>query len=246
MRFLDDNLIDGASLTASTENASYPVSNIQDPHLASVYRSTATSANIVMNMGMSMDADIVFIANHNFTDSATVTLEANSSDSWGAPPFSESLTVEDLINEAFTSASYQYWRIVIADAGNTDGYLKIGGMGLGEFYQVPGIGTTYQVERISTALKYSTRYSRQVYGSSGVFFRTVNAQIPFISQAERVVLEDFYFSKDFFTPFYVQFSETCIDEPAIYATLEENALGFQTVNTQPIGYSSRVTLTEAR
>lgn len=247
MKFLQTNLIDSASLTASTEESAYPASNLQDAILSSVWRSAGvTSENIVINLGTASAADIVFLANHNLTSSATITLQANSSDSWGAPPFSETLTWESgIINKAFTSASYQYWRVVLADSTNTDGYLKLGGIGLGAAYDVPGIGTTYQVENNSTALKYVTQ-SRQVFGSEGVFWKQVNVQIPYVTQAERVEMETCFKAKDWYIPFYVQFNETCIDEGALYATLNGPGLGFQSLETQPVAYSSRYTLDEAR
>jgi hypothetical protein len=247
VKFLQTNLIDSASLTGSTEESAYPAANVQDSILASVWRTTGvTSENLVINLGTAQSADIVFLGNHNLTSSATITLQANSSDSWGAPPFSESLTWESgVINKAFTSASYQYWRILIADATNTDGYLKLGGVGLGAAYAPPGIGTTYQVENRSTARKYTTE-TGQNYGSDGVFLRQVNVQIPYVTQAERVEMETCFFAKDWYKPFYVQYNETCISEGAMYATLNSPTLGFQSLDTQPIAYSSRYTLDEAR
>ena len=247
MKLLTTNLIDSASLTGSSAASAFPASNVQDSIMSSVWRTTGdTSENLVINLGMARSADIVFIGNHNLTSSATVTLEANSSDSWGAPPFSESLTwVSGVINKAFTSASYQYWRIVVADSTNPDGYVKMGGVGLGAAYSPPGIGTQYQATHFSTSLKYSTE-SRQVYGSSGVFWRRVNVQIPFVSQAERVEMEDAFFETDWYKPHFWQFDESCVDEPALYGTLSSPDLGFQSVDTQPIGYSSRYTIEEAR
>jgi hypothetical protein len=245
MRFLQSNLIESATLTASNENGSFPVGNIQDTILASVFRSTSTSVNIVIDLGVAKTCDIFFLAKHNMTSSATVTLEANSSDVWTSPPFSESITVEDLIAADFTAASYRYWRLVIADGTNTDGYIKIGGLGLGEYYAVPGIGIAYQVNHFSTALKYTSQ-SGQVYGSSGVFYRSVNVQIPYVTQAQRVEIESCFNTKDWYTPFYVQFNESCVSENALYATLEANSIGFQSLSTQPIAYSSQMTLMEAR
>lgn len=246
MKILSTNLIDSASLTGSSEDISFPASNMQDSMLASVWRTTGiTSENVVINLGTAQSADIVFVANHNFTSSVTLTLEGNSSDSWGAPPFSESLTYSSgIISKAFTSASYQYWRLTIADTTNSASYLKIGGLGLGAAYDYPGLGTDYSVENFTSAKKYISD-GGQVYGSAGIQWRRISAQIPYVTAAERVTIESFFASVDWFYPVFVQFDETVISENALYATLNDNSMGFQVLQTIPVAYSSRITWEEA-
>ena len=70
MRFLYDNEFDKYTLTASTETAGYTAANIQDYQLEKTWRSTTVTTathSIDAGAGLSVTANIVGIANYNFT-----------------------------------------------------------------------------------------------------------------------------------------------------------------------------------
>jgi hypothetical protein len=129
-----ENLVDQATLTASTENASFPVENIQDYRRSKVFRSTSNSDNIVLDFGSASDVNTFFIVpdKRNGFGVATITLEFNSSDSWGAPAATETITfseTHDLGFKEFTAThSYRYCRIVLT---STLGYCEIANIFLG-------------------------------------------------------------------------------------------------------------------
>ena len=74
--------------------------------------------------------DTLALLNHNFTTSATVQLQGSNSPTFATTPYSQNLFTElnDMywIEPMLPTASYRYWRFVINDPTNADGYLQIG------------------------------------------------------------------------------------------------------------------------
>jgi hypothetical protein len=105
-------------------------SNIFDLDRDSRYRSTDGSASagdviIEFDFGSPVTFDSFVSLDHNLTSNATITLEANTSASWGAPPFSQAITWKaDKILQYFSSQTYQHARIVYSDPTNPDNYIE--------------------------------------------------------------------------------------------------------------------------
>jgi len=114
-----------------------------------------TTLNFVVNLGSAKLVTAALLYDHNLTDSATVTLEGNASDSWGAPSYSQALTVAELtpIIE-YLSETYQYFRVVISDSTNTDGFIRVGGLYLGTYTELDSFngdwGSTEDFSEIGT------------------------------------------------------------------------------------------------
>lgn len=70
------------------------------------------------------------------TSDAVLTIQANATNTWASPAVSQALTVDnnyEVVSHFFTSAqSYRYWRLVIHDPKNTDLYIELGMIWLGE------------------------------------------------------------------------------------------------------------------
>lgn len=126
--------------TASNEDAVYPASNLQDySHPKRSYRSTVTSSvNIVCAMASPSSVKAIVLYDCNFT---SVTIQANATDVWTSPSFSQTYTigqdVRTLMGKIFidlrsNALTYQYVRILIPSVGGAqsiiDGasYFRIG------------------------------------------------------------------------------------------------------------------------
>jgi len=94
-----------------------------------------TSVNIVCDLGAATAITAFVCGDHNLTDTATITLEANPTDSWGSPAYSQAVTLLDLAY-LYLNETYRYWRIVIDDASNATGYLEIGLLYLGDVLEL--------------------------------------------------------------------------------------------------------------
>jgi hypothetical protein len=130
----DNSYVPTATLTASTTNALFPLTNINDNRRSKVWRSTTNSDNIVINFGSAKEVDSFFIVcdkRGNFGFS-TITLEFNSTDSWGSPAATESITFSNTFKvglKDFATKNYQYVRIVLT---SSLGYCEVSNIYLGK------------------------------------------------------------------------------------------------------------------
>lgn len=72
------------------------------------------------------------------TPSGSITLEANTSDSWGSPAYSQSLTITEDLLVFYLDQTYQWWRVSIQDYGTPLGVIEIGEMYLGDYFELEG------------------------------------------------------------------------------------------------------------
>ncbi len=146
--FLYDNLIKSATLTPSTVSAQYPASNLVDDRRSKVYRSTANSANIVIDLGSAKDLDSFCIV-HNGTSFGitSITLEFNSSDSWASPAVSQAITLDTTHGIGYhifnTTQTYRYARIVLA---SSLAYCEVSKIFLGKYASIGELTFEYPIK----------------------------------------------------------------------------------------------------
>ena len=108
----------------------------------------ATEEFLLWDFGISTNIDaFVLIGNRNsaikFSPTAVVKLEANETDNFTSPSFSSTLTLNDFVISKFASTDgggiasqqYRYWRVEIVDNDNSNGYIEIGQVFLGNWYE---------------------------------------------------------------------------------------------------------------
>lgn len=132
-KLYSDNLVDRSSLSSSSENLLFPISNIKDPRRSKVFRSTSNSDSVVFDFLETSDVDTVFLISdkRNGFGFSTVTLEFNATDSWGAPAATETVTFSNEFGvgfKEFTLKSYRFCRMVIT---STLGYCEVANLFLG-------------------------------------------------------------------------------------------------------------------
>lgn len=136
---IDDLITPNLTLVASSETSGFPVTELQDPRASRKWRATdCASENVVIDLESALDVDTVCIIGHNFSEDATVTIQANSSDAWGAPPVDEEVDWKEgiIVLELSAAETYRYWRVLIEDPTNEDGYVEFGVLKLGVAYVV--------------------------------------------------------------------------------------------------------------
>jgi hypothetical protein len=147
--FAYNNLLDSATLTASSENASFPASNLKNPFRSKVWRTagaTAGTANLVINHGSAKAVTCVALIGYNWTSApGTLNFEANATDAWGAPSFQQALTWAanptangnpGIIFKTFASQSYQYNRLnVVYSPGGSPTDWNLGRIFVGTYFQ---------------------------------------------------------------------------------------------------------------
>jgi hypothetical protein len=144
--FFYRNLINtyGVNGVADSAAADYPASNLGDYNSARPWRSAdaASAHNVVFDFGTAVGVDTVSLINVNFTTSATVKIQANTTDSWGSPAFENTFQVSGLgldpphynLLRRITEGSpetYRFWRLYISDTTNPDGFYEVGELLIG-------------------------------------------------------------------------------------------------------------------
>lgn len=115
MVFAYDNNIDDYTLTADAYSSTYEVDNIKDKKLTKVWMGTTVDATqrIVIDAGAAVAPDLIAILGHNFT-TETISIQANSSDSWVTPAVDyEFSSIKDIMFYNYTGSAYRYWSILI-------------------------------------------------------------------------------------------------------------------------------------
>jgi len=177
---------------------------------------------IVIDLGSAADIDAFALKYYNLTNTATIKLQGNDSDAWGAPPVDITLTkTSGVIAEIFSSTeTYRYWRILITDVDNADGYVEMGRAFLGEYF--------------NPARSYQDNYTKTLYDPSDVlmsdggqittnqktYYKTFQfnfrAQTTADTTTFMAIWDEVGLSKDFFflrdkadtsTAFYVRFNQ---------------------------------------
>jgi hypothetical protein len=127
------------SLNTGDENASYPLTNIQKIHVTKTYRSVSgtSSVKILIDAGEPVAADAVFLKSADGFGLSSLTINGNTGDAWGSPPFTQAIsTLNDTYNlgyELFSSTqTYRYW---LLEAEGSGSYVELANVFLGPVVQ---------------------------------------------------------------------------------------------------------------
>jgi hypothetical protein len=116
---------------------------------------------------------------------------------------------------------YAYWVIKMTDPLNTNTYLELASVYLGEPHTMPGFapgGALYTTSNSS----FETSESMQLYGRQGKQYKIGEFEFPVLSYTEMLIMDAFYKSADVVNPFYMFVWENDLDiEPVIYMSLDE-------------------------
>jgi len=146
--FLYNNLLDVATLTASSAATGFPAANLQNPFRGKVWRTagaTAGTANLVIDHATAKAVTVVALIGYNWTSApGTLKFQANATDSWGTPSFDQDLTFaanptangnHGIIIKTFASQSYRYNRLnVVYSPGAVDTDWDLGRIFVGSYF----------------------------------------------------------------------------------------------------------------
>ena len=94
---------------------------------------------IIIDCGVATQSTMWMITGHNFSAAAAVRIQANASNSWGAPSFDFAFpTITSfMINyadiESITAPNYRWYRLEISDPTNPDFYVSVGRLWAGTY-----------------------------------------------------------------------------------------------------------------
>jgi len=236
------------TITPSTQDYAYPKANLLDVYGSEVFKFTDYSdVNIVFYKAAFFDFDSIAIVNHNFTSGATITLEANTSDAWGAPPYQESITwreymTYDFVTAVATTDNYDYVRIRIQDPGNTEA-LQIGYIMLGDYVQMPGFSPDLSIGDQVLGVSAITD-SGQTEGTKYYDRRVITVNMNDFSEAQRTAVRTIITTNGSFQPVAaVLWESDFAKELPLYAVCEDEKT-FNHTDNFLTRWSTSFTLTE--
>ncbi len=163
MRFFWNNLIDAAAVTLSgTEVAAFPLENIRNEMQAKRWRpahgvATGTERAFTADFGAATQNTAFLILNHDLLVTDTLKLQANATDSWGAPSYDQTLTWSaGVISQTF-SQTFRYWHLSAVLAAEED-IRNIGRVFLGTYYDTttPPEHTGFRRSRVDQTISHRT------------------------------------------------------------------------------------------
>lgn len=143
---------DAATLSADSEITTLPASNLQNMQPKRKWRTTGLTPYLLLDLGTSPPAaNAMALIGHNLTGAATIRVRGKATSDVTTSPTVDTTAVSawpasgkpsDLYWPHYLSwvawsndVALRYWRIDIADAGNTDGYLQAGRLIFGRVWR---------------------------------------------------------------------------------------------------------------
>lgn len=113
-----DNLIYQSKITASSENANFPLSNLLDTRRSKVFRSTSSDDSIVLDFNETSLIDCFMIVDdkRNGFGVHTIELQFNGTNEWSSPSATETIEFSPQLGvgyKEFELKEYRFCRIVL-------------------------------------------------------------------------------------------------------------------------------------
>lgn len=147
--FLIDNLVNDATITASENNAQFPISNLKDVRRTKVYRSLTNSSSITLDLGVAKKIQVGCLVGSGQSEKPleieTCLLELSNEADFSILTFSDNLALDQLFGFGLIEipdsvVDSRYARITISRAS---GVLELSKFYLGEFITLGVQGFEY-------------------------------------------------------------------------------------------------------
>jgi hypothetical protein len=201
-----DNFIYQSQISASSENALFPLGNILDPRRSKVYRSTSPSASIVFDFGETSQVDSFFLVSDKRNGLAvhTITLEFSHTNIWTTPAATEVITLDAEYNagyKEFPVKEYRFCRMVMS---STLSYVELANIFIGKKLDLNrSINFNWSVKDNELSTKQTNRYG-QIFSDVIGKQRTINASLSLLDKDQ---LDKINFVVDLYgetKPFFVR------------------------------------------
>jgi hypothetical protein len=143
------------------------------------------------------------IVNHNFSATAVIKFEMNTSLSWTSPAVSETMTWAEFLifKELVNTTSYRYCSFVVYDPDNEDGYAEMGYLHAGNADSYNGVSQELP-EAIDDKGIYVENDEGEVFGTDGAILHSWDIKIPDVYTATKTQLKTMINAVRKHTPFF--------------------------------------------
>lgn len=190
MRILYPNLVTSdVTMTATNENASYPIENVYDVYLNKIYKASASTSTVVITWGADVTIDCLGFAYHNISE-VVYTLK----NSGGSTLETDTLTAaSDEIYDGdiiYLSASYSTARSLTLEFTGTANPFYIGYIGAGEYIQMPNFAGGPRRDKNYASFSYTSLAGQHV-GTKLAGLRSFQSNFNTIDQTDKNTVMDF-------------------------------------------------------
>ena len=201
MIICNNNFLRTATITPNLPSDIYKASNLYSQTQYGIDGICQYTTSIVIDLGSAKNVTAIGVLN----SSATITVEANTSDSWGSPAYSLNITQPiHLIDQ-----TYRYWRIYTATAGAQ----YIGSFYLGVPLK-PSFVTFGSIPTIENNSIASLSQNYRYFGTKGAHRKREAFVVEVATEAEAVSWYNWVMSDDIIEPFiYAHFEESQTTTP---------------------------------
>lgn len=239
IRLCNFNLVaqDATLITANSENSLFPLSNLKDARTTKEYRTQTgtTSAQVVFDFITTEPVtDVAIVANsvENFKLNGTVTIEANITDSWGAPAFSTTLTPDELFgfgHASFAAVYYRFWRLSFSNTSDFTGLSNvfIGNNIMGDTFE-RNINFGWSFEKRANTRRNGNRY-KQIFADVINKEKIIKADFTHMLNTDCEVLQDAFELNGLHTPLLAVF-----DNSESFSADKERYAGLFYLNKVPV------------
>jgi hypothetical protein len=182
------------TVAASSADANYPVANVNVLPVAKPFRFTGkTSENLQIDLGAARVVNLVAILNHNLTSGATVTVNGGSSANPNGGQYTTTISWREF--DAFkliTTQTWRYWKLIFADTGNTDAFIQVGYVLIGNASDLTfGFNYGWSLEDECSSLELESEYGTAHVAS--LYYRVlVRLDFDSLTLTEMTVLRNLY------------------------------------------------------
>lgn len=210
VKYLFFNLLDQdeTDLTASSENSFYPVNNLKHAFSTKVYRSTSSSANIVVDCKTSSNVNAFAIRpdlENGFGFNGDLIIEGNHIDSWSSPSYSTTLSVNRVFDFGFklldNVQNFRYWRI----SGSGSSYFELSNLFIGEYFEA-GRNPSFNWKFVNNGLvKTATNLQGQTFLNDYGQQKLLDMDIRLLNHTDMETLQNYIDYVSLSKPFWVIF-----------------------------------------
>ncbi len=184
MRIAYTNIIDSLTSSAFTvigTASGYGITNVQDQRLSVRYRTlTPTAQSVIIDCGTAQTITTAAILGHNISASATasscILSGCNDGSTWSS--ITTITRNADAMLKFFATTTNQYFKFAIDDPLNSDGYIEMGRLWLGEYITIsPSSLLDFTVTKNRSDIVTHGK-NRQKYATEGESWRSFEFSFP--------------------------------------------------------------------
>jgi hypothetical protein len=181
-----ENLIYQSTITASSENAQFPLANLIDPRRSKVYRSTSSNDSIIMDFNETSEVDSFFVVDdkRNGFGVHKITLEFNGTNEWSSPAATEEIEFSAQLGigfKEFTMHSYRFCRIVL---NSTLSYCEISKIFIGKKMDLgKSINFGWSIKNNELSKKTTNRYG-QIFTDLILTQKNINCSLSYLNKEQ--------------------------------------------------------------